>query len=189
MAIDTQHKRWSLLGCLFPPDGSIDANDRLSLLDLYSGLTLAEEVSVTLGFADIPQPGDAAFTWEENFSSILEDMCTYVEAISSLSSEDMAQIDLSSATSNQTEGGTLGAARNVYRVSGQGGPVTLNDIADGTVSGQLLCVIGTSDSNTVTIADGSNTAQNSDITLGSGDIIMYVWDGTGGNWTELYRNQ
>ena len=190
MAIDSYHKKWSLTTALYDPDGgsSLDANDKLLLAGLYSGLTLSEESIVTLGFADVPQPGDAAWTWDVNFSSILEDMCTYLDAITNLSSSNDAAIDLANAAANPTDGSTFTPSRNMYRLSGSGGAVTIDTIADGAATGQLLCLVGTDDTNTVTIADGSNTEQNSDITLGDGDVIVFVWDGTGSNWTELYRN-
>ena len=52
MAIDTRSKRFSMLnmasgmdGCgihtLFEADGTIDADDRASLLDIYNGIALA----------------------------------------------------------------------------------------------------------------------------------------------------
>ncbi len=51
MALDTSAKRFSMInmasgldGCtihlLFEPDGSVDADDRASLLDLYNGIPL-----------------------------------------------------------------------------------------------------------------------------------------------------
>ena len=47
MAVDTRQKRFSMMSfvagesiMLFQPDGSVDADDRAHLLDLYGGITL-----------------------------------------------------------------------------------------------------------------------------------------------------
>ena len=50
MAIDTRHKRFSMLGfadgahlhVTFEADGAVDADDRSQLLDLYSGIGMGE---------------------------------------------------------------------------------------------------------------------------------------------------
>ncbi len=55
MAVDTLEKRFSMLNfggtgtihLLFEDDGSVDADDRAHLLDLYSGIALGSPVAVT----------------------------------------------------------------------------------------------------------------------------------------------
>ncbi len=49
MAIDTDHKKGSLLGLMLPPDATIEQNDWQTLLDLYSGIlaTAAGFIKIT----------------------------------------------------------------------------------------------------------------------------------------------
>lgn len=62
-------------------------------------------------------------------------------------------------------------------------------IANGTTSGQHLILQGTSNTNTVTIADNCNCRLNNNqsFTMGDGDIIGFVWDTTFADWLELFR--
>lgn len=55
MAVDTAQKRFSMLNfswvpgpILFETDGSVDTDDRVHLLHLYSGITPASPTGVTL---------------------------------------------------------------------------------------------------------------------------------------------
>ena len=54
MAVDTRQKRFSMMNfswvpslVLFEADGSVDADDRAHLLNLYSGIALAGAVDVS----------------------------------------------------------------------------------------------------------------------------------------------
>jgi len=57
MAVDTRQKRMSMLNfgdgtnihVLFEADGTVDADDRAHLLDLYSGIALASPVAIRRG--------------------------------------------------------------------------------------------------------------------------------------------
>ena len=82
--------------------------------------------------------------------------------------------------------------RILTRVAGDGAAKVLDTdpaIADGVRDGQLLIIQGTSDSNTVQIADDKNVqlAGGSAITLGKGDMLFLVWDAGDGDWYELGR--
>lgn len=75
-------------------------------------------------------------------------------------------------------------------VQGSGGAVTISanpKIAAGNQDGDLLLVVGRSDSNTVTIANGNGVSQNGAITLRVDDSILYSWDTT--NWVEVSRRE
>jgi len=75
-------------------------------------------------------------------------------------------------------------------VKGSGGPinVTANPrIAAGTAVGQILKLVGRSDTDTLTLANGNGLSLNGDITLLADDVIVLFWDGT--NWTEETRRR
>jgi hypothetical protein len=96
---------------------------------------------------------------------------------------------LNSTTTSCDEGAVLDQTHSVHKVAGNGSAVTLyasTAIEDGATTGQVLYVVGTSDTNTVTILTGANTVMNGDITLENGDVIAFWWDGT--DWIEMWRN-
>ena len=61
-------------------------------------------------------------------------------------------------------------------------------IQAGSLEGQILEVIGTSDTNTVTYSDGTGLKLNGPITLAKWSTISLRWDATGLVWRERYRN-
>jgi len=64
----------------------------------------------------------------------------------------------------------------VLMVAGSGGPVTITAnprIAAGTADGMLLTLIGTSDTNTVTIANGNGIRCGASVVLDSGAAVTY----------------
>jgi hypothetical protein len=78
---------------------------------------------------------------------------------------------------------------NVWFVQGSGGAVTVTvnpRIAAGAYVGQRLTLIGRSDTNTVTLANGNGLSLNGDATLGADSSLTLEWDGT--NWREVCRN-
>lgn len=80
--------------------------------------------------------------------------------------------------------------RNLQFIQGSGGAVTMSanpQIADGTTVGKELILVGRSDTNTVTIANGNGMSLNGDITLGDDDVLSLVWDGT--YWQEISRRR
>lgn len=73
-------------------------------------------------------------------------------------------------------------------VVGDGGPVSLTAnpaLTSGYYLNQQVAVIGTSDTDTVTIDNGLGTSQNGFITLGLDDAIDYYWNGS--YWSEESR--
>jgi hypothetical protein len=73
-------------------------------------------------------------------------------------------------------------------IQGSGGAVTVTAnprISAGTTVGQILILVGRSDTNTVTLANGNGLSQNGDVVLGEDSVIAYLWDGV--SWTEMFR--
>lgn len=84
-------------------------------------------------------------------------------------------------------------ADGINRVVGNGGAVVLDTdpaIADGSADGQFIIIQGTSDSNTVQIADAVNTqlAGGVAFTLGLGDTMQFIWDSGMSLWLEVSRS-
>ena len=79
------------------------------------------------------------------------------------------------------------------RVVGDGGAVVLDTapaIADGIADGQRLLIQGTSDANSVQIADNCNCqlADGQSFILGKGDMLELVWDSGDSDWYEVHRS-
>lgn len=76
-----------------------------------------------------------------------------------------------------------------YPVIGSGGAVVLAaDFPDGDYVGQQINLIGTHNTNTVTIPSGikTKTQNGTDCTLGANSLIAFLWGGL--NWQEIYRS-
>jgi hypothetical protein len=91
-----------------------------------------------------------------------------------------------SPTSVTAAGFTPGTAyRQRAFVQGSGGAVTITAnprIAAGSIVGQVLTLVGCSDTNTLTIAHGNGLVMNGPIELKADSKLHLSWDGT--NWTE-----
>lgn len=99
-----------------------------------------------------------------------------------------------SSTQTIAAGTAILANAGSTRVAGSGGAVTVTaapTIADGTVDGQIIYVMGTSAANTVTIQDegglaGSNLQLGAATrALGEFSVIALIWDATGSAWREI----
>ncbi|UOF83068.1 tail fiber protein [Caudoviricetes sp.] len=74
-------------------------------------------------------------------------------------------------------------------VQGSGGAVTVSanpQIAVGTTVGDRLTLIGRSDTNTLTYANGTGLVLNGALVLRASSVVSFIWDGT--NWVERSRN-
>ena len=129
--------------------------------------------------------------WGAEVSAFL---ATLIEDLHAISWQDAAGnvfSKMSVTTTTFAASATLTPDTNIYRVSGTSAAVTMDattSITDGEVDGQLLLMVGTSDTNTVTILDAKNTKQNGNVTLKAGHEIEYWWDSTGSVWQERTRN-
>lgn len=89
------------------------------------------------------------------------------------------------------------ASARVVQVSGSGGVVTLTStptISDGA-NGQIVTIVGTDDTNTLTVQDDSNLAGSNlqlsggtNFTLGQGDTLTIMFHADTGDWVELSRS-
>ncbi len=96
------------------------------------------------------------------------------------------EIQVTSATTTLTNGATLTPTTGYMRIAGSGGAVTLNAttaIANGSESGLILILEGTSAGNTVTIPNSANTIIGANRTLGLNDTLTLIWNGA--NWVQL----
>jgi trimeric autotransporter adhesin len=88
-----------------------------------------------------------------------------------------------------TPGVTLNPTRSCVRFS-NAGPISLNSttaIADGKEIGQILVLLGSDETKTVTVPNNANTMLTGTIILDFGDVLMLIWDGY--DWRELsYTN-
>ena len=98
-------------------------------------------------------------------------------------SSDQARLDDTAITIDNT----------IVRVAGDGGAALLDTdpaIEDGVSDGQMIIIQGTSDVNTVAIADAVNTALAGGVTftMGQGDTIQLIWDAGDSVWYEVSRS-
>lgn len=80
-------------------------------------------------------------------------------------------------------------------VVGNGGPITISNSIPvstaGLTVGQMMDIVGTSDSSTVTFQSGNSLYLNGDATLKKDSVLMLKYmgsDGTNSAWSEIGRN-
>ena len=135
-------------------------------------------------------------TDERNWGNTMTNFCVNlgngVDGNIFLTSGGIALLILEPASaSTVADAATFTATHPVHRISGDGGAATLDGttaITDGQVDGQVLKLIGNSDTNTITINTGANTALNGQAILGLNDVINLLWDSTASVWVEMGRN-
>lgn len=77
---------------------------------------------------------------------------------------------------------------NIWFIQGNAGAVTITanpQIAAGSAVGQVLKLVGRSNTNTVTIADGTGLSLNGGWVAQADSVMELLWDGT--NWSEISR--
>ena len=95
------------------------------------------------------------------------------------------------AAADYAAGATLTPTKPVHLVGGDGAARTLNAttaIADGEIDGQLLILLGTSSTNTLTVPAAANTLLNGPCTLTAFGSLLLMWDDTNSVWREVARN-
>jgi hypothetical protein len=111
-----------------------------------------------------------------------------LDGISLLLASGKALLKSEITTATIADAATLTPFTTVHRISGTGAAATLAAIADGSVDGQWLCLVGNDNTNTVTINTGANTTLNGQVVLTLGDVIFLIWDATASVWQEVARN-
>ena len=141
-------------------------------------------------------PADGATNWGEDVRVILTDMMKALDKMSMLVS-DIPFLVLQ-VTQNIPTNGSTQAVVSARHDLAPSSPITLgapstSAIADGTKDGQTLLLVGTHDTNTVTIdSDHQNVVLDGDVILGKNDAIFLVWDSDNdkdsGAWVEVSRS-
>ena len=129
--------------------------------------------------------------WGAEVTGQLCDLLDGADAVLCKDGSSNIYLRLQDASSTLAAAATLTPSRPVHKVGGDGGAVTLNAttaIADGTKDGQVLVLVGTSNTNTVKIIHGANVQLNGNVTLAQHDVLRLVWSDTVGDWVELGRN-
>ncbi|MCE2928930.1 MAG: hypothetical protein LW817_04790, partial [Candidatus Caenarcaniphilales bacterium] len=134
---------------------------------------------------------NATFTGTVNGSSLVVDDAT-VNTL--LTVKGLANFSPSAVVSISSGSGVNAIANTILRVQGNGGPVTISANPQITTTsindGQILIIKGTSDTNTVTITNGSGVSLSDGLafTLGQRDTITLYYDAVDNLWTEINRS-
>lgn len=91
---------------------------------------------------------------------------------------DVAAIDTISPTANKY--------REMIKVQGSGGAITVSGVDDGDLDGREISIVGKSDTNTVTVSASATILLNGAAILGNNDCLNLMWDGAA--WRETSRN-
>jgi len=134
----------------------------------------------------VPQVDETG--WGPEVTGMLEDAMDGLDDTTLQLSNNTVVSKENSVASSLAASATLTALAEKHVVTGSGGAVTLSAttaILDGSTD-QVLRLIGGSDTNTVTILNGANTAMNGHITLALNDSIEFWFNGT--LWVEKGRS-
>lgn len=131
-------------------------------------------------------------TPEENWGTPVTNYLVALAKIDNVSALVGALILLAtkSADTVPTAGSTVTVTANWHRLL-PASAVTLDTttaITAGTVNGQVLLLMGTSATNTVSIIHNSNCQLNGNAVLGLYDWLLLIWDSSVGDWMEVTRN-
>lgn len=103
-------------------------------------------------------------------------------------------VGTSSAPVVTTAVGGVTVGGNDYEVQyvvSDGGAIVISanpQIQAGTLDGERLTLIGTSDTNTIELNNGTGIRTNGACVLKNNSVITFVWDDTAGVWDEESRN-
>ena len=137
-----------------------------------------------------PIPETREREWDPTVTALLTGFAGDLDTLCSLLGT-IPILTLGRSSGSYEDGGTITATNQWMVVMGTPGSITLDTIVSitpGEVAGQLLILSGTSDTNTVTIIDGSGVSLNGDAILGEIDCLALVWDATAETWVEIWRN-
>ncbi len=153
--------------------------DVISFVDGF-GMTLTKGTSLMIvEEGDTPQfyvqddPGLAAQIGEPNGLVLA---CAEVPGESTLAAAD-----------------TISSTKRTLRVQGDSAPVSMTSdpqVAAGSFDGQPIFIVGSDDTNTVTLVHGAGLALagGASVTLGKGDSVALRWDENDTTWREVSRS-
>lgn len=163
--------------------------------------------SGTLPAARLPNPSGTTLGGVESIAPVSHNFLTGISTSGVPSAAQPAFTDVSgtvsvaqmntvtgstgSPTAVTAAGGITAVAAVPFQtqfVQGSGGAVTVTanpQIAAGSVVGQIYWVIATSDTNTVTIADGTGLSLNGSFIMRANSALQLMWNGS--VWSELTR--
>lgn len=150
-------------------------------------------MSLAVDFLDEPRvvPETPEQDWGDEVTNQLFDMLRAGDFAFFVDGSGNLGVRLQSVASTLADGATLTPTFPVHRVAGSGGAVTLSAITAitaGTKDGQLLILLGTSNTNTVRVLNGANTLLNGTVILGQGDVLELFWSSSLALWVERGRN-
>jgi len=93
------------------------------------------------------------------------------------------------ATGNLTAEGGITTLGHLITYTGNSAiDITANPQITSGSPGQFITILGRSDTNTLTLDDGTGLTLSGQCVLGNGDIITLIYSGWSGNWTEVSRS-
>ncbi len=111
--------------------------------------------------------------------------------INSLENDKLEKINAALSTGTITDATGITTAmlsRYIYYSEAAATDITSNpQIVNGT-AGQIITIIGSSDTNTLTLDDGDGLRLSAQCVLGAGDTITLYYDGTLADWIEIGRS-
>jgi len=95
------------------------------------------------------------------------------------------------ATNTLAASASLTATKPIHRLTGSGGPISLDGVTPivAGVQGQILILTGAHATDFVTILDSGTVDLNGDVTLELGRSIFLIYNSTRAVWEELFRTQ
>lgn len=137
--------------------------------------------------------GMEIWTWRDTMSG--QRVLDFADAQSSASVPTSGTVTGSQSSATAIVAATGVTHNNVGNeiifIAGSGGAVDVTadpQIEAGDNDGDRLMLIGTSDTNTVTLEDGTGLALKGSIVLGADDILELVWSADDSLWYETNRN-
>lgn len=129
--------------------------------------------------------------WGDPLTTLLEIICSALEATLSQVGDNFLQKIDPTTSETFTAAQVLTVTKSLHVGAGTPGAVTIT-LATG-LDGRVVRIMGTSDANTITIANSGNCILRSDVTLGLGDSILLLFIATGvsgisNKWVELSRS-
>lgn len=160
-----------------------------------SGAVASAAAAAASAISSASSAGNAAASATAAATSASAAAASATAAATSASSIASAVSGASNSANAITASGGLGSAGNNSQfknyVIGSGGPVTVTKnpaIPVGLADGQRYRIVGTDDTDTVTLSDGNGLALNGPWTGNNHAILDLDWDAAANVWTEVSRS-